>query len=134
MMEAKEQIIDKINSMEIKAIIKSSLINLLNRLPKPIENNMIDTIIVNCKTESPKKYVAKVDKVYSATIPAKPVANKASFKIPDLYLIALHQKRNDYSPFPYYFKSLLNTLTKLPSKLTLNLLYMKMLQSKPLQH
>ena len=57
---------------------------LLSLLPTPIENSMVDTTIVHWNTESPRKYVANVDKMYSATIPERPVANNASFSMGDL--------------------------------------------------
>jgi hypothetical protein len=45
---------------------------------------MVDKIIVHWNTESPKKYVARVERMYSATIPDKPVAKRESLRIPDL--------------------------------------------------
>lgn len=54
-----------------------------NRLPKPIANNIIETIKVNCNIALPIKYDAKVDSIYSATIPLNPVANNAIFNAND---------------------------------------------------
>lgn len=60
--------------------------DLLNRLPNPIENSIIDTINVNCNIAFPIKYDANVERTYSATIPLMPVANKANFNTFELRL------------------------------------------------
>jgi hypothetical protein len=69
------------NSMMIKVVKISTDRYLDIRLPTPIENNITDTIMVHCTTESPRKYVARVASMYSVTMPEKPVAKRASFKM-----------------------------------------------------
>ena len=41
----------------------------------------METIIVHCKTEFPRKYVASVESTYSATIPERPVAKRQSLSM-----------------------------------------------------
>jgi len=61
-----------------------------------MEKSITETIMVHWNTESPKKYVASVDKVYSETIPDKPVANNATLSKVLVYFKSLQSPANQY--------------------------------------
>ncbi len=88
------------SSVIIKYTITFLVNDLLKRLPNPIANSIMETMSVNCKTAFPIKYDAKVDKIYSATIPLIPVANKAIFNANDFCFFVLFKANKNYFPNP----------------------------------
>ncbi len=103
--------IDSMNSIPMKVSRRFFSKRLLILLPKPMENIIMETIIVHWKTESPRKYVARVESMYSATIPERPVAKMAIFKI-------LERKLTEINLELYKMK-------ELPDKIYLNFVKMK---------